>query len=389
MAISPMAISRRDLIISLGAASVAMPAAVLAQPPAQGAPSDREVLIGRTTPASSPFSEMARQRRTGADACIAKLNAAGGVHGRRVKIIDRDDGYQAEKASIAVKELLDQEGVFAMLGAFGTPTLPVVMARTEEAGVPLIGAGSLSNEARHPFKRHVFPVRAASVAETAHAIKHQRTLAVERFAIVSSKEAYGPAGANAFAASLQSAGLKPVETIAFSASDDARAVADRLRASGAQALLVSVLPKPFSAVLSHYRKMGGAAQVIGFSAIRIEDLVESLGPMAVGVGLSQPVPVPTRTTVPLVKAYHAALAAHDGQATPSYHGLEGYLEALVMVEGLRRAGRNLSRERLVSALESMTGHDFGGVLVKYGPNDRTGSAFVDIVMLNAKGGVVY
>ena len=73
-------------------------------------------------------------------------------------------------------------------------------------------------------------------------------------------------------------------------------------ASCAQALLVSVLPKPFSAVLAHYRKLGGAAQVIGFSAIRIEDLVESLGPLAAGVGLSPPVPVPTRVAVPLVKA---------------------------------------------------------------------------------------
>jgi branched-chain amino acid transport system substrate-binding protein len=382
-----MAISRRELIISLGAAGAALPA--LTRAASSGAPSDREILIGRTTPASSPFAEMARQRRTGADACMARVNAAGGLHGRRLRIVDRDDAYQPEKASAAVRELLEQEGVFAMLGAFGTPTLPVVMARTEEAGVPLIGAGSLTNDARSPLKRHVFPVRAAPTAETAHAIKHQRTLAVERFAILSSKEAYGPAGATAFAASLQAAGLKPVETIAFSAGDDAQAVAERLRASGAQALLVSVLPKPFSAVLAHYRKLGGAAQVIGFSAIRIEDLVESLGPLAAGVGLSQPVPVPTRVAVPLVKAYHAALGAHDGRAAPSYHGLEGYLEALVLVEGLRRAGRNLSRERLVAGLESMTGHDLGGVMVKYGSNDRTGSTYVDIVMLNARGSVVY
>jgi branched-chain amino acid transport system substrate-binding protein len=382
-----MAISRRDLIISLGAAGVALPAA--AQSTTQGTPSDREILIGRTTPASSPFAEMARQRRSGADACLAKLNAAGGVHGRRVRVIDRDDGYQADKAATAVTELLEREGVFAMLGAFGTPTLPVIMAKTEAAAVPLIGAGSLTNEARSPFKRHVFPVRAAPTTETAHAIRHQRTLAIERFAIISSKEAYGPAGAHAFAESLQAAGLKPVETIAFSAGDDAKAVAQRLRDSGAQALLASVLPKPFSAVLSHYRKLGGAAQVIGFSAIRIEDLVEALGPLAVGVGLSQPVPVPTRTTVPLVKSYQSALAAHDAKASPSYHGLEGYLEALVMVEGLRRAGRNLSRDRLVAGLETMTGHDFGGVLVKYGPNDRAGSTYVDIVMLNARGSVVY
>jgi branched-chain amino acid transport system substrate-binding protein len=384
-----MLFSRRNLILTWGAAGVALPVVAQVQGAVRGAPSDREILIGRATPADSPFADMARQRRIGADACMARINAAGGVHGRRIRIIDRDDGYQPEKASIAIRELLDNEGVFAMLGAFGSPTLPVVMSRVEEAGVPLIGAATLSNEARSPLKRHVFPVRAAATTEAAHAVRHQRTLAAERFAILSSKEAYGPAGAAAFTASLQSAGLKPVEVIAFAAGDDAQAIAERLHASGAQVLLVSVLPKPFAAILTLYRKRGGAAKIIGFSAIRIEDMVEALGPLAVGIGMAQPVPVPTRTTVPLVKDYHAALGANDARAAPSYHGLEGYLEALVLVEGLRRAGRNLSRERLVSGLESMTGHDFGGVLVKYGPNDRTGSTYVDIVMLGNRGAVVY
>jgi branched-chain amino acid transport system substrate-binding protein len=94
--------------------------------------------------------------------------------------------------------------------------------------------------------------------------------------------------------------------------------------------------------------------------------------------------------VPLVKAYRDALAVLDRSAQPSYHGLEGYLEAQVLAEGLRRAGRTLTRERLVEGLEGMMkGHDFGGVMVKYGPGDRTGCTYVDIVMLGARGGVVY
>lgn len=175
----------------------------------------------------------------------------------------------------------------------------------------------------------------------------------------------------------------------FGANDDVQVVAKRLVEVRAQTLLVSVLPKPFAAVLSEYRKLGGAAQVIGFSAIRIEDLTAALGPLVAGVGLSQAVPVPTRVAVPLVKRYQEALAAHDPKAAPSYHGLDAYLEAAVLVEGLRRAGRSLSRERLVSGLESMRGHDFGGVVVKYGPRDRTGSTYVDIVMLGSKRGLVY
>jgi ABC-type branched-subunit amino acid transport system substrate-binding protein len=79
---------------------------------------------------------------------------------------------------------------------------------------------------------------------------------------------------------------------------------------------------------------------------------------------------------------------HAPSAVPSYHALEGYLEARVLVEGLRRAGADLTRSRLVSALESMAPHDFGGVTVRYGPADRTGSTFSDLVMLAANGRTV-
>lgn len=379
-----MTLSRRTLLLSCAAV---WPDCVRAQAtPGLG---EREVLIGRSTPASSPFAEMARQRRTGADAWIARINAAGGVHGRRIRIIDRDDAYRADKAVSVADELLQREEVFALLGAFGTPTVPVIMAKAEAAGVPLVGASTLTNAPRDPVKRYVFPVRASALAEATHAVRHQRTLAVERFATLSSREAYGPAGAIAFADALQAAGMQPVASLAFAATDDPVAIAERLRASGAQTLLVSVLPKPFAAVLSHYRKLGGAAQVIGFSAIRIEDLVDALGPLATGVGLSQPMPVPSRVAVPLVKNYREALAALSVKEQPSYNGLEGFLEAQVLVEGLRRAGRAPTRERLVDGLESMKAHDFGGVMVKYGAGDRTGSTYIDIVMLGSRGAVVY
>ncbi|HSW19113.1 MAG TPA: ABC transporter substrate-binding protein [Ramlibacter sp.] len=325
----------------------------------------------------------------GADACIARINASGGIHGRRIRLLDRDDGYRAEKAAATADELLQQQRVFAMLGAFGTPTLPAIMDRAGAAGAPLVGANSLTNEARQPFKRHVFPVRAASLAEAAHVVRHQRTLAIDHFAVLTSTEAYGPPGAAAYLAALQSAGVRPVAHIAFSAKDDPAAVAQALHAGAPQSLLIAALPKPFAAVLAHYRKLGGAAQGIAFSAMRIEDIASALGPMAAGLGLSQPVPAPTRQGVPLVHDYRSALSAVSSTEAPSYNGLEGYLEARVLAEGLRRTGRTLTRESLVAALESLRHHDFGGVAVHYSPVDRTGSTYMDIVLLGRRGELVY
>jgi ABC-type branched-subunit amino acid transport system substrate-binding protein len=280
--------------------------------------SEHTILIGRLTPRGSPnFAGMAKQRTEGADAYIASINAAGGVHGRRIVLKDRDDAYERERARREIKALIEEDKVFALLGAFGSPTLPVVMTQA--------------------YKR-----------------------------------------------SLAQAKVEPVAVIEFGVKDDPAAIARRLLAARPQALLISALPKPFAAVYKQYLALGGSARVFGMSAIRIEDLQSELGPQAKGVVLSQASPVPTRISVPLVEEFNKTLSRHANGTAPSYHGRDGYLEARVLVEALKRAGPALTRAKLVAALEQFSNRDFGGVTVRYGPNDRTGSSFVDLVMLGSR-----
>lgn len=378
--------SRRRVLGIMGVGMAAgSPFRALAEPGVR----DDEVLIGRTTPASAPFTPMTMQRRVGANACIAAVNAAGGIHGRRLRIIDLDDAYVADRAVANARQLIEKDGVFALLGAFGTQTLTGVMKVVEAAGVPLVGATTLGREERSPPKRYVFPVRISAQAETAHVVRHQKTLGVERFAVLASKEGYGPEGAVEFIDALKQVGLKPVAHVNVGFTEPGEQAARQLLASNAQAVLASALPPTLAKVLAPYRAQGGGARVLGFSSMRLEDLVGALGPLAAGLGLSQAVPVPTRASVPLSRRFQAALAAFDKNAAPSYQGLDAYLEAAVLVEGLQRAGRNLTRNGLVEALESLKMHDFGGVFVKYGRGDRTGSTFIDIVMLGDKGRIVY
>ncbi len=182
--------------------------------------------------------------------------------------------------------------------------------------------------------------------------------------------------------------VQPAAVITFSAGDDPAEVARRVHAADPKALLVSVLPKPFAGVLKQYRALGGSAQVFGFSAIRIEDLQVALGDMATGVVLSQGVPSPTRQSVPLVAEYRKVLQQFAPGTEPSYHGLDAFIEAKVLVEGLRKAGRSLTRAKLLEALESMNNRDFGGVNVRYAPGDRTGSTYTDLVLLQAQNKIV-
>lgn len=346
------------------------------------------IRIGRVLPYGVPaFASMARQRAQGADACMAHTNASGGIAGQRIVVLDRDDGYDAARAARETQSLLSQDGVFALLGAFGTPTVPAVIEVAERMGAPLVGASSIANDARQPPRRWIFPVRVSAIEEAAATVRHQMTLGAQRFVVLASREAYGPSGAAAYTSALRRAGQKFSE-LAFEASDDAERVAAQLLQARPEVIFISVLPKPFAGLLRAYREGGGAARIFGLSVIRAEDLRAELGPLAVGIGLSQPVPTPTSATSVLAGEYRAHLARLDPAAQPSFHGLEGYLEARVLVEGLRRAGPRATREQLVRALESFRPLDLGGLLVRYGAGDRTGSNFSELVMLGSGRSIV-
>ena len=346
------------------------------------------ILVGRVMPTGSPaFGAMARQHGSGAEACIAGVNAQGGVAGRRIVLRDRDDGYVAARAREQTRSLIEDEKVLALLGAVGTPTVPPIMEMAQQFGVPLVGAASVGNEARLPPRKFVFPVRMSALGEASAIVKHQATVGSRRFAVLSSKEAYGPAGAEAFAAALHDAGFA-APAIAFGAADDPRRVASQLAEAKPDVILISVVPRPFAAVAREFKSIGGSARMFGLSVMRAEDLSAELGPLAEGIALSQVLPYPLSHSSALAADFRRALSAHAPTAEPSYHALEGYLEARVLVEGLRRTGGQPTRARLASALETLSPHDFGGVLVHYGPVDRTGSTFSDLVMLGANGRIV-
>jgi ABC-type branched-subunit amino acid transport system substrate-binding protein len=369
-------------------AGAALMAAGLA-PLARAAGNDTEaILIGRVLPrTSAAFAGMALQRAEGADVCIAHVNATGGVGGRRIAVRDRDDGYNAQQAAREVQQLIEHDKVFAVLGAFGTPTVPAVLQAVEKAGVPLVGAASIADDARQPSRKWVFPVRISAFAEAEATVRHQVTLGAKRFLVLASKEAYGPSGAAAYRDAVRKAGIA-VQEVAFSVSDPARQVADQILQARPDVMLAAVLPKPFAAVAREYKAAGGGARTVGLSVIRIEDLRAELGPLAAGIALSQPVPFPLSRTSPLASDYRKLLSRHAPRAEPSYHGLEGFLEARILVEGLKQAGPRASREQLVGALEALRNSDFGGVMVRYGSGDRTGSMFSELIMLGANGAVV-
>ena len=132
------------------------------------------------------------------------------------------------------------------------------------------------------------------------------------------------------------------------------------------------------------KKAGSGATFYNVSFVGSKALADALGNEGVGVAISQVVPFPWGAAVPVVREYHK-LSAKTGNKDYNFSAMEGFLVAKVAVEGLRRAGRNLTREGYIEALERMNDVDLGGFFISYSPKNHTGSRFVDLTIIGREG----
>ncbi|MDP3438279.1 MAG: ABC transporter substrate-binding protein, partial [Azonexus sp.] len=152
-----------------------------------------------------------------------------------------------------------------------------------------------------------------------------------------------------------------------------------------QAVVMVTLYKPTAAFIKAMKKSGQNPMFMTLSPVGTEQLVQELGPEARGIGISQVVPYPWNNVTPVVREYQK-LATQPGSY--SYYGMEGYLMARTLVEGLKRAGRDLTREKLVSSLESINNVDFGGYRINYSGTARHGSRFVELTVVGPGGRIL-
>ena len=144
--------------------------------------------------------------------------------------------------------------------------------------------------------------------------------------------------------------------------------------------------KPAAAFIKQYRTAGGGGLLFNISVVDPAELVKLAGlKEARGLGISQVVPFPYQPNLPVVREFHRALRKHAPDEALNYTNFEEYLGAKVLVEGLRRAGPNPTRERLMTALESLKDFDLGGITVSYGPQQRIGSRYVEITVIGVDG----
>ena len=373
---------RRDLIKRLAApcALVALPSLAALAPP-------NRIVLGQSAAFTGNAAQLGIQMNIGARICFNALNAAGGVNGNNIELRTLDDGYEPDRCKANTEKFIKDE-VFGLFGYVGTPTCLAALPLVVDAKIPFFGPFTGAEALRDPFHKSVFHLRASYFDETRLIVKNLTQLGLKKIAVFYQNDAYGKAGLEGVTRALNAQDLAPVAlgTVERNSVDVAPAVKD-IASKMPDAVVQISAYKSCAAFICGARKAGYGGTFLNVSFVGTQALADELGKEGLGVVVSQVMPFPFSTTTAISREYLEAVRQAGGDARPNYSSMEGYLAAKVFAEGLKRAGRNPSRDALVSGLESIQNANFGGFSVNFSAKDHVASHFVDLSMLTEDGKV--
>ena len=352
---------------------------------AENGVTNTEILIGQTTALTGPLAELGQDSSASAKAYFDYINEQGGVHGRKIRLLTLDDGYDTAKGVANARQLIEKDKVFALFNVISTPTNTALLPIITAAGIPNIAPYTGAEALRHPFNRLLFHVRASYYDEVAKIIEHLGIRGIDKVGVVYQNNGFGKAGLAAVEKALALRKLKThaaasIETDALDADGAAQALAK----SRPQAIVMITAGKPSAEFIKAYNRLATGMQFFTISVMGSQASVKALGKDGAGVVVSQVGPFPFSATSGIVREYQKIMAKM-GIKNLSFSSMEGFIDAKVTVEGLRRAGRNLTRESFIAAMETMNDVDLDGYMIRFSKDNHEGSRFVDLTVIARDG----
>ena len=345
----------------------------------------KSILLGESAPFSGPAAQLGIQMNIGTKAYFDKVNAQGGVYGRKIELKTRDDRYEANLCADNTRKFIQQDKVFALISYVGTPTTVAAMPIFTEAKVPLIGPFTGAEVLRNPVNRYIFNVRASYFDETEKIVEQLVSTGNRKIAVFYQDDAYGQAGLKGVQIAMDKRNLKVVAL--GKVERNTVNVQDAVKTINAAQPDGVIMISAYTSIAEFVREMkaaGSTTQFHNVSFVGSTALADALKDEGYGVAISQVVPFPWGPEVRIVKEYQEILAK-AGHTDYNFSSLEGFIVGEVMVDALRRAGKNLTREKLIAALESMDNVDLGDFAVTFSPTNHSGSKFVDLTMIGHAG----
>jgi len=336
---------------------------------------DNAILIGSCSALDGPAHFLGQQTVLGATTYLHSINDEGGVFGRKVQLLAFDDGYDPDKAPACFKRMT-KEGVFALGFFVGTPTAKVYVPMAQEEKIPVVGLFTGAQMLYEPLKRYVINVRASYFDETREQVDKLWDNNIRKIGVLYQDDAFGKTVLDGVKLALQKHNSVPAGLGTFPRNSvDVDAGLKELLAAHPQAVVVVGPYSPVAAVIKKAHATGWRPQFLTVSFVGTEEFIKEAGPDAEGTIITQVVPPYDRLDYPTVALYRQQLTKYYPEQKPSFASLEGFVDAMVLVEGLKRAGKDLNREKLISAIESIHEMNIGmgsKLVLDYSPTDHKG-----------------
>jgi branched-chain amino acid transport system substrate-binding protein len=317
-----------------------------------------------------------------------KVNAKGGVNGRKMVLETSDDSQDPKKSAELTQQVIAKSTAIAFLMPRTSPTTDAMMPLVEAAGIPLIGPQPGPDSVTSPVKRHVFAVRASYSAEIDYAIKLQHSFGRTKFAFIGAKGGFSDSVVKAGETTLAGLSLKPTGVIRVDdRNPDISEALKQFGQSKPDVVFFGCTAKCGADFVKAYNQAGNRAQYIALSNSSNSLFVKELGDQGRGVIVMQVAPSPLSPKLRITREFKAA--ADAAKIPTTYTAMQSWIAARILVEGLQRAGAKPTPASLTSALESLQNFNMGDFIVNYGPGQRVGSRFIEPTMINAQGEFVY
>jgi ABC-type branched-subunit amino acid transport system substrate-binding protein len=352
---------------------------------AENGVSANQILIGQSASLTGTAAESGQQTRDGALAYFELVNRKGGVNGRKIKLLTLDDGGQTKRGEENTRKLIAEDKVFLLFGYTGRNTSEAALPIITAANIAFFGAATGGETIHGGFNKNVFNVRASYKLETQALVNYLVVTGQKKIGMIYHKDDLTKSNLKMTEDATAQHGFALVGNASVDRnSSDVKEALGVMSKLNPDAVICNAAVKPLSEFVRQMRKSGAASQFLSVSFVG-SAIVKELGPEAVGVIMAQVVPLPTKKRFPIVGEYQNALAAVGAKPEYSFSSLEGFISAKVLVEGLKRSGKDLTRGGFIKAVEGIRDLDLGDYFVSYSPTNHNGSKYVDITVINKDG----
>ena len=345
------------------------------------------ILFGQAAALDGPSSALGQGMRQGILAAFAEINAKGGVHGRKLHLVSRDDGYDPDRSVVQTTKLIEEDSIFALIGAVGTPTAIATVPISSARSVPFIGPFTGAEFLRAPELRSVVNIRASYSAEAEAWVKHlTEDLHVTNIAIFYQDDAFGRDGLAGVRRALEKRGMELSAEGTFERNTKFVSSALRIiKRAEPQAVVMIGTYGPCAEFIRLAHKAGFHPTFVNVSFVGADALAKELGAAGEGVVVSQVVPFPWDTSLKVVADYQAAQTALDSTLPPGFVSLEGYLSGRLAAAALELAGPHPTRAGLLQAVHEVGRFDISGSVVTVGPKMRDAPPKVFLTVIQKDG----